>query len=193
MDNSTVADEAVGLEEVLDVRFWHQAVLESFHGKCASCGSDHKVSPRLVISEALGGKKTLSNSTLWCRACEMVADTFPKKGEEDRRIVNIWVSRSLYDRLHRSKEAGHIASVGSLVRSLIEGYVSNEARYDDLAQYQDEGTDVRLNVWVDQALYGKFKDVTDRNGLTVTSALKSLFCMYESETSTRFDGAALKE
>ena len=189
MDQVVGTDVAVGVEDAIDARFWHQAVLERFRGQCASCGSEHKVTPRLVVAEHLGGKKTLANSTLWCRACEMVANTVPSKDKEDRRIVNIWVSSSLHERLQQSKELGRIESIGALVRQLISSYVKDTSRFDDLAQYQDTGSDVRLNVWVEHDLYRVFKETVDTQGLTVTSALKSLFCLYENETSPRFDAA----
>jgi hypothetical protein len=83
------------------------------------------------------------------------------------------------------KDEGKIASMGSLVRYLLTQYVEEQSRYDDLAQYQDEGADVRLNVWVDSDLYAKFKKMTDDVGLTVTSAIKSLFCLYETDLNRR--------
>lgn len=170
--------------EELDRRFWSQGVLEAAKGLCANCGSEHKVSPRLIVPEAVGGKLTLRNSVVLCRACELASGMAPKKvGEEGRRLVNIWVSDRLYQKLQERKDKGHTASMGALVRFLMAQYVANQPRYDDLSQYQDSGSDVRLNVWVDADLYASFKTLVDRQGLTVTSALKSLFCMYETEAS----------
>ena len=171
--------------EEIDVRYWHQGVLETYKGRCANCGSDHKVEPRLVVPQEVGGKRTLSNSTLLCRACELASGLATKEDNENRRIVNLWVSRRLYDRLHAQKDDGKITSMGSLVRFLMSQYVEDQSRYDDLAQYQDGGTDVRLNVWVDADLYVKFKAAVDEAGHTVTSTIKSLFCLYETDLSRR--------
>ena len=176
-------------DEELDRRFWTQTVLEAAKGLCANCGSEHKASPRLIVPEAVGGKRTLKNSVVLCRACELASGMAPKKiGEDDRRLVNIWVSDRLYQTLQKRKDEGHTASMGALVRFLMSQYVANQPRFDDINQYQDSGADVRLNVWVDADLYASFKTLVDRQGLTVTSALKSLFCMYEAEASPLFEG-----
>jgi len=176
-------------DEELDKRFWAQTVLEAAKGLCANCGSEHKASPRLIVPEAVGGKRTLKNSVVLCRACELASGMAPKKiGEDGRRLVNIWVSDRLYQTLQKRKDEGQTASMGALVRFLMSQYVANQPRFDDISQYQDSGADVRLNVWVDADLYATFKTLVDRQGLTVTSALKSLFCMYEAEATPLVEG-----
>ena len=52
---------------------------------------------------------------------------------------------------------------------------------------EDVGTDVKVNVWVEDGIYARFKELADRNGLTVTSALKGLIGMFEAEASVLFD------
>lgn len=176
--------------EELDRRAWAMTVLEAAKGLCANCGSEHKVSPRLIVPQDAGGKLTLSNSVVLCRACELASSAAPKKvGEQGRRLVNIWVSNRLYGRLQERRDAGHTESMGSLVRFLMSKYVADQTRFDDIGQYQDSGADVRLNVWVDADLYATFKTLVDRSGLTVTSALKSLFCMYEAEATPLVEAA----
>jgi hypothetical protein len=176
--------------EELDKRIWTTTVLDAAKGLCANCGSEHKVSPRLIVPEDVGGKRTLKNSVVLCRACELASSATPKKvGEQGRRLVNIWVSVRLYDRLQERKDKGHTGSMGALVRYLMSKYVAEQTRFDDIAQYQDNGADVRLNVWVDADLYATFKTLVDDAGLTVTSALKSLFCMYEAEATPLVEAA----
>ena len=178
------AIEALMAAEEIDRKLWIETVLEAAKGACANCGSDHKVSPRLIVPEDVGGKLTLANSVVLCRACELASSASPKRiGERDRRLVNIWISRRLYETLQKRRDSGQTESMGSLVRYLMSKYVSEEARFDDLAQYQDSGADVRLNLWVDADLYATFKALVDGRNLTVTSALKSLFCMYEAEAT----------
>lgn len=177
-------------DDELDTRFWAQTVLEAAKGACANCGSEHKTSPRLIVPEVVGGKRTLKNSVVLCRACELASGLAPKKiGEEGRRLVNIWVSDRLHKTLQERRDKGHTASMGALVRFLMSKYVAEQSRFDDLSQYQDSGADVRLNIWVDSDLYATFKTLVDRQGLTVTSALKSLFCMYETEASPLVEAA----
>lgn len=174
----------------IDKRAWTQTVLEATHGLCANCGSEHKVSPRLIVPQEAGGKLTLSNSVALCRACELASTTALKRvGEPNRRLVNIWVSDRLYKRLQASKETGQAQSMGALVRYLMSKYVAEQSRFDDLAQYQEQGADVRLNIWVDAPLYATFKALVDGQNMTVTSALKALFCMYEAEATPLFAAA----
>lgn len=172
------------MDDELDKRLWAEHVMEAAKGLCANCGSEHKVSPRLVVPEAVGGKRTLKNSVVLCRACELAAGMATKQvGESGRRLVNIWVSTRLYKSLQARRDKGNASSMGALVRFLMGKYVAEQSRFDDIGQYQDSGADVRLNIWVDSDLYATFKTLVDRQGLTVTSALKSLFCMYETEAS----------
>lgn len=175
----------------IDRRAWAQTVHDAAHGQCANCGSEHKVSPRLIVPETAGGKLVLSNSVLLCRACELASNVTSKRvGDQGRRLVNIWVSDALYKRLQSRRDSGHATSMGALVRFLMGKYVSDQPRFDDLASYQDNGSDVRLNIWVDADLYATFKTLVDGQGMTVTSALKALFCMYEAEASPLVDAAA---
>ena len=177
------------MDDELDKRVWAEHVVEAAKGLCANCGSEHKVFPRLIVPEAAGGKRTLKNSVVLCRACELASSAAPNRvGDEGRRLVNIWVSNRLYKALQKQRDKGQTASMGSLVRFLMSKYVAEQSRFDDLNQYQDSGTDVRLNIWVDTALYGTFKTLVDRQGMTVTSALKALFCMYEAEASPLLNG-----
>lgn len=179
------------MTDEIDRRAWNQAVFDAARGQCANCGSEHKVSPRLIVPENAGGKLVLSNSVLLCRACELASSVSPKKvGEADKRLVNIWVSDRLYKRLQERRDAGHASSMGAIVRFLMGKYVADQHRFDDLQSYQDSGADVRLNIWVDSDLYSTFKTLVDGQGMTVTSALKALFCMYEAEASPLVDAAA---
>lgn len=174
----------------IEQHLWSRTVLELSSGLCANCGSDHKVSPRLIVPQDVGGKLTKANSVVLCRACELASSATPKRmGEPDRRLVNIWVSRRLYDKLQEHRDSGRVESMGSLVRYLMSKYVADETRFDDLTQYQESGSDVRLNLWVDAHLYATFKTLVDGRGMTVTSALKALFCMYETEASPLVEAA----
>jgi hypothetical protein len=174
----------------VDRPMWAQLVYEAAHGKCANCGGEHKLKPRLIVPEEAGGKLLLANSVLLCRACELASSVSPKKvAEQGKRLVNIWVSDRLYKKLQERRDVGHTSSMGALVRYMMGRYVADQARFDDLASYQDAGSDVRLNIWVESDLYSTFKTIVDGQGMTVTTALKALFCMYEAEASPLVDAA----
>lgn len=128
----------------------------------------------------------MPNFALLCRSCEMAADSVTSKHpDKDQRLINIWVSRPLYDRIQTSlgKKTG-FSSMGALVRYLITKYQEDPTRYDDLDMYQDEGSDAKINLWVNKEVYDKFKRSISAKGYTVTSTVKSLICMYHAHEVT---------
>lgn len=166
-------------------RAWAKAVKEAGRDKCANCGSDDRVKPRMVVPEEAGGKLIPSNGILLCRTCELTLETAARYVEPSKakRPVNFWVSRALYERLTAGSEKTLFRSMAGLIRFLMTKYVADPERFDDLSQFQDEGTDVKVNVWVEGDIYARFKELVDRRGQTVTDALKGLIRMYELEAA----------
>ena len=162
---------------------WVNAVRERSRNRCSNCGSTDKLRVRMIVPEKAGGQFVESNGVLLCRVCEMAADSVPdgSKGS-DRRLVNFWVSRRFHERIMEAIASRNgFRSVGSLVRYLMSRYIDDEKRFDDLEQYQDSGSEVKLNVWVDRDRYDQFQAMLQNRGITVTDALKSLIRMYELE------------
>lgn len=114
----------------------------------------------------------------------MAAESLGRGGtDSEQRLVNFWVSRRLFDRLQYGLQMYNaFNSMGSLVRYLIAKYNEDEARFDDLELYQDEGADVKVNVWVERDRYNTFKVLLDKRGSTVTDTIKSLIAMYEQNS-----------
>jgi hypothetical protein len=166
-------------------RAWEKAVLEAGHDLCGNCGSDDRVRVRMVVPEDAGGKFVLGNGIALCRACDLTMDLTTRYTEpvQRKRPVNFWVSSALYKRLHAGSEKTSFRSMAGLIRFLMTKYVTDHTRFDDLSNYQDTGTDVKVNVWVEDGIYARFKELADRNGLTVTSALKGLLGMFEMEAA----------
>lgn len=167
-----------------DSHRWEELVREAFKDRCSNCGGEDRLRVRMVVPEAAGGHRVVSNGILLCRPCELASESLSREPARDaqRRILNFWVSRKLYDRIqHGLVTRNGFNSVSSLVRFLMSKYVIDEARFDDLEQYQDVGTDVKINVWVDTSAYSTFKQLVDKRGMTVTDAVKSLVMMYESQ------------
>lgn len=168
---------------------WEKEVLEVGRSKCANCGSDDRVKARMVVPLEAGGKLVLGNGILLCRTCELTLETAARYSEptKTKRPVNFWVSRKLYDRLNSESEKTTFRSMAGLIRFLMTKYVSDPDRFDDLTQYQDAGTDVKVNVWVESDIYARFKELVDRRGQTVTDSLKGLICLFEHESAKLFD------
>lgn len=182
---SSNSDESPDVAKTADaeLRAWEKLIREKCQNRCSNCGGDDRLRVMMIIPLEAGGKLVDSNGAMVCRTCELAAEAVRNGGVvEDRRPLNIWVSRSLYDNIQSSLKARNgFRSMGSLVRYLMSTYVRDEDRFDDLAQYQDAGTDVKINVWVDRDQYAVFKQLLDKRGTTVTDAVKSLIRMYEAE------------
>lgn len=134
----------------------------------------------MVVPEAAGGRFVVSNGTVLCRVCDFTTDIATQTADavQARRPVNFWVSQDLYARLHDGSLA--FKSASGLMRYLMGKFVDDPSRFDDIAQYQDAGTDVKVNIWVEASVYGQFKTLVDERGLTVTDALKGLIGMFEA-------------
>ena len=161
---------------------WEKAILSKSRKSCGNCGGKDKLAVRMVVPDNAGGQWVESNGVVLCRACDIATDLAARKAPDpqDRRPVNFWVSRALYDNLKVGVEGSRaLASVSELVRYLMAKYSAEPDRFDDLDLYQDGGgADVKVNVWVEAELYGAFKEAVLGEGKTVTDALKSLIKMW---------------
>lgn len=184
----TLSDsDAVGIEKISGDKkdpkiHWEQLVREAAKDRCSNCGGEDRTRVTMIVPLEAGGQHVPTNGVLLCRPCEMAAESLEMRREQDRRILNFWVSRKLYDAIQKGIDTRNgFNSVSSLVRYLMSKYITDEPRFDDLEQYQDSGADVKINVWVDTRSYATFKSLVDKRGMTVTDAVKSLVLMYESQ------------
>lgn len=164
---------------------WEREVLTRCRSKCVNCGGPDNLRVRMIVPPEAGGQLVESNGTVLCRTCEMAQETFAKRATraENRRPINFWVSRRLYNRLQNGLKAKNgFESMGALIRYLMAKYIGDPERFADLQQYQEEASpDVKVNAWVGGDEYGTFKVLVDRNGMTVTDTIKALIVMYENE------------
>ena len=163
---------------------WVTQVFERAQHRCSNCGGADRLKAKLIVPESAGGQKTVSNGFLICRPCEMASEIVSRSASpasgSSTRPINFWMSRSLHSKITNGLSHRYgFRSVSSLVRFLMAKYVSDVERFDDVAQFQDEGSDVKVNVWVPRDTYDTFKSLVDKNGLTVTDALKGMIRMYE--------------
>lgn len=181
MTDSDAKTELLPVGDLEDKRPWEQRVREAAKDRCSNCGGEDRTRVGMIVPLEAGGQTVTSNGVLLCRPCEMASESLNggKRREQDRRILNFWVSRKLYDRIQQGIEGqSGFHSVSSLVRYLMSKYIVDEVRFDDLEQYQDSGADVKINVWVDIGSYATFKQLVDKRGLTVTDAVKNLILVY---------------
>ena len=159
------------------------ALFQTKGAKCCNCGSLDRLKLRLIVPEAIGGKWEENNVTLLCRACEMALDAMTGTSKNSKsRSINIWVSTSFYKRIQDSlKNKKGFSSIGALARYLMQKYLEDPARFDDLEQYQVLGADNKINIWVDADIYTQFKELVSKRGSTVKDSIISLIAIYNSE------------
>jgi len=187
IDASTKTLEDVErIVEGMDTRSgWEKTVLEMHRSRCANCGNADKIRVHMVVPEAAGGKLVPSNGTVLCRACEMARDAVARHAEAaEQRPINFWMSRRLHSRINDSlRPRNGTRSLGSLVKYLMQKFVSDPDRFDDIERYQDAGKrELKVNVWVNAEEYTAFKQLLDSRSMTVTDAVKALLLLYDEET-----------
>ena len=161
------------------MHLFEQALLERAKDVCSNCGSNHKVRARMIVPLEAGGKFSFDNGTTLCRACEMASSVVSRSPTgAAQRPVNFWVSRRMYDKV---KLLNGFNSTGSLVRFLMSKFVLHDDQFDDLNLWQEDGSDMKINVWVDRKIYAEFKTLVNDRGMTVTDSFKALIRMYEEE------------
>jgi len=167
------------------LELWERSIFARYGNKCFNCESDKNLAVKPVVPLTAGGQLVPTNGIVICRRCEMISEAASQaSGGEFRRPVNFLVSRYLYDLMTNlvNNETGP-KSMGALIRYLISMYIDNTSRFDDLEQYQDDGSDVKINVWIDEKDYAQFKKLLGTRGVTITNAIKALVMMYASETN----------
>lgn len=149
--------------------------------RCANCGNTEFLAHRMVVPKEIGGNDVPTNYILLCKACEFAASLCTRS--DPCRAVNVYLSRELFESVRSTIAVrnGH-ASISSLARFLVASYMKDQDYYEDVSLYQDEGTDVRANMWLDGDIYDDFKQKVYQQGMTVTQVLKGLLRMYVEAT-----------
>jgi len=167
---------------------WRNRVLERSRNVCGNCGGDVRLEVHFVVPLEAGGSYVDTNGYVLCRGCEMAREAANKRSNSERRPINFWVSSYLYSLLDRLTQPGNrFTSMGSLIRYLISFYCMSPSRFDDLPNYQDRGTDSKVNAWVANDAYTAFKAMVDARGMTVTDALKGLILLYAEQGSSALE------
>lgn len=165
------------LSDVANLREWKEAVLERCGHECVNCTRTDKVAACFVIPPEAGGKLRSSNGVVVCRECRIAAESarvLPQR-IDNKTPINFLISGSLHSTVHAYAHNGsQFGSVSALLRSMITSFITQPELYEDLQVWQDAGSDVKVNGWVNGAQYEIFKKMCQERGLTYTDALKGL-------------------
>ena len=165
------------MSDVSDIKEWTDKVLERDQRSCINCGRSKKVAVCFIVPIEAGGKLRISNGATVCRQCRLAAESvrvLPTR-IDNKTPINFLISgvlhKAVYAYVHNGSRFG---SVSALLRAMIASFITHPELYEDLEQWQDDGSDVKVNGWVDGHQYEVFKSMCQDRGITYTDSLKSL-------------------
>ena len=164
------------MSDVSSIREWKQSVLTR-DGSCRNCGSPNKLAACFVVPPEVGGHVRTSNGVTVCRECRLRADSarvLPQR-IDNKTPVNFLMSSVLHRAVHKYAHNGSkFGTVSALMRAMISSFITQPELYEDLQSWQDAGSAVKVNGWVDGSQYEVFKSMCRDRGLSYTDALKGL-------------------
>lgn len=156
---------------------WKAKVLERDGGSCVNCNSQDKVAACFVVPVEVGGNLRVSNGVTVCRECKIAAESsrvLPQR-IDNKTPINFLISDKLHKTVNKYVHNGsRFGSVSALMRSMISSYIAQPELFEDLQSWQDAGSDVKVNGWVDGLQYQVFKGMCRTKGISYTDALKGL-------------------
>lgn len=165
------------MSDVKDIEEWKQRVLERDGGACINCELTKRVAVCFVIPPDAGGKLRVSNGVTICRGCRIAADgarALPQR-ISNKTPINFLMSTKLHQWVHSYAHNGsQFGSVSALLRAMITSFITQPELYEDLSNWQDAGSDVKVNGWVNGAQYEIFKNMCHERSMSYTDALKGL-------------------
>lgn len=165
------------MSDVSDLRDWKAKVIARDGGECVNCSSGQKVAACFVIPPEVGGHLRVSNGITVCRVCRLAADStrvLPQR-IDNKTPINFLISSTLHRSVHAYVHNGSkYGSMSALMRAMIANFITQPEQYEDLQSWQDKGSDVKVNGWVDGQQYEVFKGMCRSRGVSYTDALKGL-------------------
>lgn len=168
------------MSDVENLAEWKDRVLERDGYKCVNCERTGRVAACFIVPPEGGGKLRTSNGATVCRECRIASESarvLPTR-IENKTPLNFFVGRELHATLKSYVHNGSkFGSVSALVRRMVFSFITESELYEDLAQWQDDGSDVKINGWIDGSQYEVFKSMCQERSLTYTDALKGLLLL----------------
>ena len=139
-----------------EVADWKKLVLERDKSTCCNCESKLQVAACFVVPPEAGGRVKLSNGITLCRDCRIVSESarvLPLR-IDNKTPINFLISKKLHEAVDSYVHNGsNFGSISSLVRRMISSFITEPELYEDMAQWQDDGSEVKINGWVNGNTY----------------------------------------
>ena len=164
------------MSDVDSLREWKDKVLQRDE-VCVNCESAEKLAACFIVPPEVGGHLKTGNGVTVCRECRLKAESarvLPQR-IDNKTPVNFLMSKSLHQVVHKYAHNGsRFGTVSALMRAMISSFITQPELYEDLQNWQDGGSDIKVNGWVDGSQYEVFKSMCRDRGMSYTDALKAL-------------------
>ena len=165
------------MSDVEDLHEWKEKVIARDDGRCVNCESDQRVAACFIVPPDVGGKLRTKNGVTICRNCRIAAEssrTLPQR-IDNKTPINFLISTKLHKTVKAYATNGSkFGSVSALLRAMVTSFITQPEMYVDLQSWQDRGSEVKVNGWVNGAQYELFKSMCQERGISYTDALKGL-------------------
>ena len=156
---------------------WKKAVLDRDGNTCVNCERASHVAASFIIPPEAGGRIRPQNGVSLCRECRISAEgnrVLPQR-IDNKTPINFLVSKYLHESVERFvHEQSNFGNLSALIRHMISVFITSPEQFDDLDLWQDDGSDIKVNGWVDGIQYEFFKKLCYERGISFTNAFKSL-------------------
>lgn len=159
-----------------DLADWRKAILERDAGRCVNCESSHNCTVAFIVPPEAGGRIRPANGITICRDCKQASESYrilPSK-IDNKTPINFLISKRLHALVEDHVQKTHFGSISTLIRYMVSSFISNPDMFEDLQQYQDDGSDIKVNLWAPSAQYELFKQLCWERGMSFTDAFKAL-------------------
>lgn len=163
---------------------WVTEVFQRFNNKCGNCGATERLTVRMIVPLEVGGQEVATNGVLLCRICDIVSGLTPKPGAVSfSRPFNFYVSQSLFEFI---TERGKVnRGVADFLRQMIDTYLGDPLRYDDILQYQDSDSAVKINFHLPSEQFDRLRAHAVAMGSNVTEVLRGLLLWLQDQKGSK--------
>jgi hypothetical protein len=175
--NKDFVDPKVAAEKIVA---WKKDVLAVSNSKCVNCERKSNVGVFFIVPPEAGGRIRTPNGVALCRDCRIAVENhrvLPGK-ISNKTPVNFLISRSLHDRtVEFVQKPGGVGTVSCLIRNMISTFISSPEQFEDIAMFQDNGSEIKINIWATGDDFSKLRSMCQEREMSITNVLKALLLM----------------
>ena len=158
---------------------WKREVLARDNNTCVNCDRARHTAACFIVPPEVGGRIRPSNGVTVCRDCRILAEgsrVLPQR-IDNKTAINFLISPMLHKSVEEYAGKSNFGNISSLVRHMISAFITSPELFDDISLYQDDGSSIKINGWVDGNSYDVFKRMCGERNISFTDCFKALLMM----------------